>query len=334
MMDDDLTDDLADDLAEDDETILIDRGRTSATPLGDLTVEEEIIQKAKLNFEQLPMLEVVFDRFGLSLGAALKSYTSTATDVAIASIDYMSCGEALDSLPSPGFLAMTHARPWDGRVLLALNTDLLFSTLELMLGGRSIQPRPQTPRFFTMIEKRVGARLAEIILAEMAEAFATLADVQFVIEELENNPRSTILAPPVSPCIKIMIDVMLEDRGGQIAVLIPHATLEPIRGLLSQVFLGGQLGGDKNWRDSLKNLLEDTPVTLDAILTQIEVPMTDMLGWKVGQTLDLGINSDHPPTVTCSGHEMFSTAMGRCRNGSIALRITEETHPQDGADPK
>lgn len=321
-------------MTDDDETILIDREAKPAPPRKDLCVEEEIIQKAKLNFEQLPMLEVVFDRFGLSLGAALKSYTSTATDVSIASIDYMSCGEALDSLPSPGFLAMTHARPWDGRLLLALNTDLLFSTLELMLGGRSIQPRPQTPRFFTMIEKRVGARLAEIILAEMAEAFATLADVQFVIEELENNPRSTILAPPVSPCVKIMIDVMLEDRGGQIAVLIPHATLEPVRGLLAQVFLGGQLGGDKNWRQSLQNLLEDTPVTLDAILTEMSLPLNDVLSWKVGQTLDLGVNSDHPPTVTCSGHTMFKTAMGRCRNGSIALRVTEETHPEEEVEKK
>lgn len=328
MMDEEYTDEMD---YDEDETVLVDR--VPRKPPRDLTVEEEIIHKARSNFDQLPMLEVVFDRFALSLGAALKSYTSTGTDVAIASIDYMSCGDALDSLPSPGFLVMTNARPWDGRLLLALNTDLLFSTLELMLGGRSIRPRPQTPRFFTMIEKRVGARVAEIILAEMAEAFATLADVQFVIEELENNPRSTILAPPASPCVKITLDVMLDDRGGQISVLIPHATLEPVRGLLSQVFLGGQLGGDQNWRNSLKHLLSDTPVSLEAILTEVNLPMTDVLRWAPGQTIDLGINVDHMPRVTCSGHEMFRGAMGRCRNGSVALRIVTETDPDPEETP-
>ncbi|MFO7804425.1 MAG: FliM/FliN family flagellar motor switch protein, partial [Paracoccaceae bacterium] len=45
---------------------------------------------------------------------------------------------------------------------------------------------------------------------------------------------------------------------------------------------------------------------------------------KPGQVLNLGIDTEHEVTVACSGKDMFRAAIGRRRNGSVALRVSAE----------
>lgn len=290
----------------------------------DETVEEHIIRLSKLSYERLPLLEVVFDRYQLALGPQLKSFTSTATEVSLRSFDYLSCGEALQELSAPNFLAVVDARPWEGQLLLAVEPPLLIAALEIMLGGRKATPRAWTPRSFTSIEKRFGTRLCEMMLHTLQEAFGQLAEVELGIDHLESTPQSTVLAPPSTPCVRVVLDVTMEERGGQMTYILPYNAFEKVRPILAQAFLGGKIGGDSSWRRDLTEKLHGTNVTLAASLHEISVPLEEVLEWKPGVTLDLGIGPDASVTVNCNGMAMFRGAMGRRRNGAIALRVTED----------
>lgn len=294
------------------------------------SVEELIIRMSTLSYERMPMLEVIFDRYMLSLGSALKSFCGVPVDVSIESFSYLNCGEAMAKMPSPTLLAITSADPWEGAFLTSIDPAMLFSTLEIMLGGRASQSRDWTPRSFTAIEKRFGTRLVDVVLSELSRSFRQLSEVSFSVDHLESNPRATALAPASSPCVAISLNVSLEDRGGKLDFLIPFNTLEKIRSVLAQPFLGGKLGGDSSWRKQLTAKIEDTTVTLDALLCELKLPMTEVLSWQKGQTVQLGIDAEHEVTLVCSDRPMFRGAMGRRANGSVALRLTEEIEGKDG----
>ncbi|RVV96879.1 hypothetical protein EKE94_16170 [Mesobaculum littorinae] len=288
------------------------------------SVEEHIIRLSKLSYERLPMMEVVFERYLLTLAPAIKSLCAAATEVTLDDFAYLSCGEALEGLASPSFLAVTETDSWDGPVLLAVEPELLFSVLEILLGGRSARAREWTPRSFTAIEKRIGTRLCETALSALSESFAQLNKVDFRIDRLESLPQSTMLAAPSTPCVRVTLNVRLEDRGGRMSFVLPYNAFESVRPLFTQSFLGGQLGGDSSWRALLTDKLQETEVTLAAVLHEVHVPLTQVLDWAPGQTLDLGILADQAATVSCNGMVMFRGEMGRRRNGAIALKITEE----------
>jgi flagellar motor switch protein FliM len=298
---------------------------------GSAEMIEEIIRLSKLSYERLPMLEVVFERYLLALAPDLKTYTSVAADVMLEEFEYTSCAEALQSISAPSFLAVTEARNWDGTILVGIDPPLLFSTLEIMLGGRSTKAPNEawSPRGFTAIEKRIGKRFCEVALSSLSGAFGQVAEVDFAIDHLETSTQSTVLAPPTTPCVKVVLKIAMESRVGRLTFLLPYNSFEKVRPVLAQAFLGGKLGGDSSWREQLTQKLHETDVTLAASLHEFRLPLSDVLSWAPGQTLDLGIGSDSEVTVKCNGLAMFRGAMGRRKNGAIALRITEDLGGKD-----
>ena len=60
----------------------------------------------------------------------------------------------------------------------------------------------------------------------------------------------------------------MEDRGGKLELLLPYATLEPVRELLLQQFMGEKFGRDSIWETHLAEELWNTDVELDVVLDE------------------------------------------------------------------
>ena len=71
--------------------------------------------------------------------------------------------------------------------------------------------------------------MVEVVLHDLSAAFEPLSPVTFVYYRLETNPRFATIARPANAAILIRLRVDMEDRGGRIELLLPYATLEPVR---------------------------------------------------------------------------------------------------------
>ena len=305
-------------------------------------VQEAIIRVAQHSYERLPLFEVLMGRVVQALGPALRAALNVQADVQLGAVDYLACGDALAAAPDPGLIALATATPWDGSLAVTIDPSLLFTTLEIMLGASESEGAESdrqdttdraawTPRAFTTIEKRLGAQLVGLALREVAAAFAPLDKVSFKAGAIESGPRDILFTPAAAGCVRVTIRITLEGRGGTLCLIVPHRTMDAVRPLLARPGVADQLGGDPGWRAQLEQSLNQTPVSLTAVLQERVLPLADVLGWRPGQVLDLGIDSAHEVTVSSSGKEMFRAAIGRRRNGSVALRVTaafEETQEE------
>ncbi|TMV71963.1 hypothetical protein FGG78_29820, partial [Thioclava sp. BHET1] len=161
------------------------------------SIEEQIIRMSMLNYEPLPMLEVIAARLVLSLASSFKTQTAAITEVTLREFDYTSYSRAMQALPEQGLLAVCQADPWEHALILSMDSDFLFAALELMLGGKPTKGRlTSVERNFTSIERRMGQRLAELMLADLGEGFRQIAEVSFRVERMEGNPHFATIAQP------------------------------------------------------------------------------------------------------------------------------------------
>ena len=123
-------------------------------------------------------------------------------------------------------------------------------------------------RSFTTIERALAERLIRLVLSEMATAFAPLSAVEFRHERLETNPRFAAIARPTNAAVLFKLRIEMDDRGGPLEILIPYATLEPVRDLLLQMFMGEKFGRDKIWESHLARQMLVTDVELEALLEE------------------------------------------------------------------
>ena len=204
-----------------------------------------IVNSALVSYERLPMLEIVFDRLVRLMTTSLRNFTSDNVEVSLDNITSIRFGDYLNSIPLPAILAVFRAEQLDNYGLFTINSNLIYSIVDVLLGGRRgsasmrIEGRP-----YTTIERTLVERMTEVILNDMCQAFEPLTPVTFSLDRLETNPRFAAIARPANAAILVKLRIDMEDRGGRTELLLPYATLEPIRKLLLQQFMGEKFGRD------------------------------------------------------------------------------------------
>ena len=290
---------------------------------GDGTGLHTILNSGLVSSERLPMLEVVFDRLVRMLSTSLRNFTSDNVEVSLDSIDSLRFGDYLNALPLPAMLGVFKAEEWDNFGLLTVDSSLIYSIVDVLLGGRRgtstmrVEGRP-----FTTIERNLVERMVHVILADLSSAFGPLSPVTFRFERLETNPKFATISRPSNAAILAKLRIDMEDRGGRLELLIPYATLEPVRELLLQMFMGEKFGRDSIWETHLAEELWKTDIDLTAILDEQVMRLGEVFDLKVGSQLPLNVDSSSIIEIRCGDIALFSGKMGR-RGDSVAIRITD-----------
>ncbi len=282
-----------------------------------------ILNSALVSYERLPMLEVVFDRLVRMMSTSLRNFTSDNVEVSLDSITSARFGDYLNSIPLPAMLTVFKAEEWDNFGLMTVDSSLIYSIVDVLLGGRRgtaamrIEGRP-----YTTIERNLVERMLHVVLADLSAAFDPLSPVTFRFERLETNPRFATIARPGNAAIVAKLRVDMEDRGGRIELLLPYATLEPVRELLLQMFMGEKFGRDSIWESHLTAELWQTEVEIKAVLEELELSLGEVMSWTEGSRLELNCTPISKVELRCGDVKMFRGHMGR-KNNNIAVRLAD-----------
>ena len=273
------------------------------------------------------MLEIVFDRLVRLMTTSLRNFTSDNVEVSLDNISSIRFGDYLNSIPLPAILAVFRAQELDNYGLLTVDSNLIYSIVDVLLGGRRgtaamrIEGRP-----YTTIERVLVQRMVEVVLADAKAAFEPLTPVNFVLDRLETNPRFAAIARPANAAILVKLRIDMEDRGGRIELLLPYGTLEPIRKMLLQQFMGEKFGRDNIWESHLATELWSTQTEVRAVLDEQKISSERVLDLKVGDTLMLNATQDSPIELRAGSIPLTKGRMGR-RNQSIAVRVDAPLPP-------
>jgi flagellar motor switch protein FliM len=290
-----------------------------------------IINSALVSYERLPMLEIVFDRLVRLMTTSLRNFTSDNVEVSLDNITSIRFGDYLNSIPLPAILAVFRAEELDNYGLFTVDSNLIYSIVDVLLGGRRgtaamrIEGRP-----YTTIERTLVQRMTEVILQDMCQAFEPLAPVNFTLDRLETNPRFAAIARPANAAILVKLRIDMEDRGGRTELLLPYATLEPIRKLLLQQFMGEKFGRDSIWESHLATELWSTRVEIDAILDEQIMSLNKVMGLKVGDTMMLNSTPDSKVELRCGGVPLLKGRMGRV-GSAVSVRVDEAIERTDAS---
>jgi flagellar motor switch protein FliM len=282
-----------------------------------------IIDSAMVSYERLPMLEIVFDRLVRLMTTSLRNFTSDNVEVSLDRITSVRFGDYLNSIPLPAILAVFKAEEWDNFGLMTVNSGLIYSIIDVLLGGRRGQTAIRVEgRPYTTIESNLVKRMIEVVLADAELAFKPLSPVKFNIDRMETNPRFAAISRPANAAILVRLRIDMEDRGGELELLLPYATIEPIRDVLLQMFMGEKFGRDPIWEGHLATEIGQAEIAVDAVLYEAMLPLRQMMKLEVGDTLMLEIKPDALVSVRCGDVTLSEGRMGRVGD-RVAVRVAK-----------
>ena len=288
-----------------------------------------ILNSSMVSYERLPMLEIVFDRLIRLMATSLRNFTQDNVEVSLDSIESMRFGEYIDSLTLPTLLNVFKAEEWDNYGLMSLDSSLIYSMVDVLLGGRRgtaamrIEGRP-----YTTIELNIVKEMIQLILVDLSTAFDPITSVNFAFDRLETNPRFATISRLSNAVIVAHLRIDMEDRGGKIDLMIPYATLEPVRELLLQMFMGERFGRDSIWENHLMSQLWDTEIEIRAVLKETEIKLGEISTWEKGSLLPLDMFPHEQVTVVCGDVSLLTGYMGR-KSDHIVIKVEGKAEKND-----
>jgi len=213
---------------------------------------------------------------------------------------------------------------WDNYGVMTVESSLIYAVVDALLGGRrGGGPMRIEGRAFTTIETSLVSRMLELALEDLSAAFEPIAPISMLLERVETSPRFAAIAGPTNIAAVATFRVDMEGRGGKFSILLPYATLEPVREKLLQRFMGQKVGRGNIWEAHMAAELLKTDVSVDVVLGERTLRLEEIRAFAVGQTIALHTAPDDPLEIQCGGVALGRAQIGqRCNN--IAVRMVAD----------
>ncbi|MBO9713510.1 MAG: flagellar motor switch protein FliM [Sphingomonas sp.] len=280
-----------------------------------------MIESRVISHERLPMLEVVCDRVVRAFAGSMRNLTSDAIDVSLEEVTSTRFGEFVNRIALPAMIGVFKVKEWESYGIVTVDSGLIYAVVDALLGGRGGgQPMVIDGRAFTTIETRLVARMLELALNDFARAFEPIEPITIALERIETNPRFAAIAGTSNICATAGFRVDMDDRGGSFQLLLPYATLEPVRDKLLQRFMGEKSGRDSIWEAHMVSEVRKTNVDVDVVLGEKAMPLAALRSLEVGQTIALDRGPDDALDLACGGVRLARAQIGQ-RSGRVAVRL-------------
>lgn len=282
---------------------------------------QAIVDSGSVAYERLPMLEIIFERLVRLLSTSLRNFFTDNVEVTLESIRSVRFGDYVNSISQPALLSVFKAEEWDNFGLVTIESALIYSVLDAMFGGKRGQPAPRIDgRPFTSIEIRMVRRVIELVLSDAEAAFKPLSPVRFTVDRVESNPRFVSISRPANAAIRVELKFDMEGRGGALHLLLPYATIEPIRELLLESFMGEKLGRDPIWENHLATEVWQADVDVTCVLHETRMPLKRVMKLEIGDTLMFDARPDSTVSLRCGDFVVTEGRIGRV-DGKIAVQV-------------
>jgi flagellar motor switch protein FliM len=278
---------------------------------------------------RLPVLDGVIDRLTGYLSVSFRTMSRGNADASRAEEpEPVTFAEFMATVPPKALFTVLRIGAWGGQCLAVIDGRLANSAIGLLLGGQA-DPTAAEPRVHTAIERAVLERLArDLIATDMVRAFAPIVALDVTLDRVVSEPTDAVIARPKAPCLSWRIAVTIDGRESSIAFLLPYASVEPIRPLLSRDLSGTGPDRDPAWHAHLGSELPYVSVKLRAIIERRRVSATEVMRWRVGSTLMLNRRHDEPVDVFCDDLLVLRARMAE-QDGRIALHVDERRLAED-----
>ena len=294
------------------------RGDDRVVVVYDLTSQDRIIRG------RLPQLDVIYERFMRSFRVSLSSALRKIASINHASTDFLKFGEFINTLPMPTCMSVLRFGALRGSALIVIESKLAYALVDSFFGG---DDRPYTKvegKEFTPIEISIIRKVVDLAIEDLEAAWESVYKIDCNFVRTEVNPQFVGIVPPTDVVIASAFDVELENANGTITLVIPYATIEPIKQKLSSGFQVESDQTDKKlWASIFREQLMDTFVDIDVLLGETSISMSDLMNLKEGDVIPLDQDATGDFEIDIEGVKKFKGYYGTY-HGSVAMQVTKK----------
>ncbi|GAB7140156.1 flagellar motor switch protein FliM [Deferribacterales bacterium RsTz2092] len=317
---------------------VIDDGASVPVALGGGTDASEFISRKisiydfrrpdRVSKEQLRSIRNLHDKFARNFSSDLSSFLRIITDISLVSVDQMTYGEFLMSLPDPTSFNIISMTPLQGNSVLEINPSLVFPIIDKLLGGVG-QPISKM-RELTPLEITIMDGIIQLILKDLEDMWKQVVpNIRLMKELSENSPHVIQIVAQNEVVVLIVFEVRFGSTTGMVNMCLPALVLEPILSKISsqEWLVGAKKGKGGEYELRILEILETllTDITLE--LGHTSMTVRELLELKAGDAIVLDKKASRPLDLRVQDRHKFNGTlgiMGRKKAVKVVSHVLED----------
>ena len=276
----------------------------------------------RVSKEQLRAFRGIHDKMARSLASQISSIMRSIVEIQLHSVDQMTYGEFLMSLPNPTSFNVFSVKPLEGSGVIEINPSIAFPMLDRLLGGKG-EPFDAS-REFSDIELSLFETILRVMMSTLKEAWGPVMDIYPTIESKESSPNVVQIVAQNEIVVMVVMEIIIGQSSGMMNICYPVISLEPVLPKLASrdLMLNETTSTKKSRNTELQVLLGGAKVGIEAMLGRAELTLKEVLELKQGDVVRLLSPANDNVTVCVDGKDRFNGQIG-LRRFRKSIQITE-----------
>jgi len=263
------------------------------------------------------LMESLSDRFMRQIAFVLFQRMRHSVQLLSCINNVISHEMAMSAMPEVMLAGISELTPLRGRMLLAIDGDLIGAMVDVLCGATTAQPFERYE--LSVLETRIGKQMIDLSISTIAETLSPLVQMDLTPIAYENATGMLAIADSQDWMIAVTGIFETALGSGTIRMIVPFTAFEPLEAkFTSQSGLLGGRSEDVAWISTIENLTEATPVELRFELARAVLQLAVFENVLPGDILPFTL---WPDAVALSGDtDLFRADYGQV-DGRICCRI-------------
>ncbi|MFD1171912.1 flagellar motor switch protein FliM [Oceanobacillus picturae] len=273
--------------------------------------------------DQIRSISRIHENYARMLTTFFSAQLRTYVNINVASVDQIPYEEFIRSVPKMTVLNTYSVAPLEGRIVMEINPNIAYALLDRILGGKGFSANKVDN--LTEIETILMSQIFEKAIVNLQEAWASIVEIDPVMEEFEVNPQFLQMVSPNETVVVVSLNTAIGDTSGLINICIPHIVLEPIISKLSVHYWmqTSTKERDDEAYNKLSTNLETAKVEAKTLLGTTDINIEQFLNLKPNDVIGLDQTIDQPLILEVNDKPKFYVQPGKLKN-KLSVQVMEE----------
>jgi flagellar motor switch protein FliM len=293
-----------------------ERQGSNPSPVGKPEVKVyDFRRPARLSKDRKRSLEAIYGVMAKALEGWLRGRVRDPLSLALQSVDELTYGEFITSLPSPCASFIIDERL--GAVhqgIVDFGQELAFFLVDRLLGGTG-QPA-LFERSLTPTERLLVRIAAERVTWQLGDVWKDYVNMDLSISGFESIPEMLLIANREDPVLVGTIMVSTGDMNSPLTLCLPIAALEKFfisTGSRKTPVAKGESEERIVERKNVEGTLRTARIPVQARFKAVPISLRALAALKPGSVLQTGLSTDSELCILVAGQKRFVGAPGKAR---------------------
>ncbi|GGD38636.1 flagellar motor switch protein FliM [Malaciobacter pacificus] len=284
--------------------------------------------------EQFKAFNTMHDKMLRDFITDLSAMLRKIVDVKLYSIEQMTYGEFILSIPQITSLNTLSIKPLEGRIVIECNPAISHKIIAELLGSGAINTSDNLNRELTEIEIEILEHFYKVFIKNLNKTWAEISNINYKIESRDTNANAIQIVSDHEIVLLVVLEITVDEESGFLSICYPISYFEPLlTKIVEKVFSEGKNRKSSRKQD-IKTLISGARMTIESIMAETELTAEDILGLKVDDVIVFNKNANSASAkIYINKKEKFSAISGISNNRkAIQLKSNLDREKQSTLD--